>query len=89
VKPFNIMGRSGRERESNATERGEEQLQRRRKRERATASLQRRQKRERVAAMSAVTEEQRERASSRREWRKKKNDENPWSLDLETESGAT
>jgi hypothetical protein len=42
-----------------------------------------------VAAMSAVTGEQRERASSGREWRKKKNDENPWSLDLETESGAT
>jgi hypothetical protein len=39
--------------------------------------------------MSAVSGEQRERASSGREWRKKKNDENPWSLDLETESGET
>jgi hypothetical protein len=39
--------------------------------------------------MSAVTGKQRKRASSGREWRKKKNDENPWSLDLETESGTT
>jgi hypothetical protein len=45
--------------------------------------------RESGLAMSTVTGEQRERASSGREWRKKKNDENPWSLDLETESGAT
>jgi hypothetical protein len=41
--------------------------------------------RERVTVMSAMSREQRERVSSGREWRKK-NDENLWNLDLESDA---
>jgi hypothetical protein len=78
------MGRSSKERERRSKERGRAATMSTKERE---SDRRCNRERERVAAMSAVSGEQRERASSRREWRKKKNDENLWSLDLE--SGTT
>jgi hypothetical protein len=76
------MGRSSRERESGAAERGRAAVTSPEERE----AVQQRKGESGCCSLSPVSGEQRESVERGcgREWRKKKNDANLWSLDLET-----